>query len=502
MTRVLIIDDDESMRYALTRAVRRMGHDTATAENLGSGLAIAQRENIDAVFLDVHLPDGNGLSILSDLSHCPSAPEVIIITGEGDPDGAELAINNGAWDYIEKTDSIQKISLTLKRALDYRRERTGAAGCQPIRALRRDRIIGESTGLARSLDLVAQAAWGESNVLIIGETGTGKELFARAIHENSARADQPFVVVDCAALPENLVESILFGHRKGAFTGADQDQKGLIIQADGGTLFLDEVGELPLNMQKAFLRVLQERTVRPIGSREEVRSNFRLVAATNRKLEHMVSQGTFRSDLLFRLQSIRIDIPPLRERKEDIRPIATHYVNTQCDRAGVDRKGCYADFLDTLEANEWPGNVRELIHAIEHAVSVAASEPILFSKHLPQSLRAAIARSRMSTQQEPAIASFVNPPQVVDLPSAPQSRQTDQTLWSTKTLQPHQLATKDLPPLADFREAAIAEAEKTYLQALLVSTNGNIKEVIRRSGVSQSRLYALLKKHNISLQDL
>ncbi|MFV0348681.1 MAG: sigma-54-dependent transcriptional regulator, partial [Halodesulfovibrio sp.] len=267
MTRVLIIDDDESMRYALTRAVRRMGHDAVSAEDIGSGLALARRENIDAVFLDVHLPDGNGLSILSDLAQCPSAPEVIIITGEGDPDGAELAINNGAWDYIEKTDSIQKISLTLKRALDYRRERTGAAACQPVRALRRDRIVGDSVGLGRSLDMVAQAAWGESHVLIIGETGTGKELFARAIHENSARSEGPFVVVDCAALPENLVESILFGHRKGAFTGADQDQTGLGIQADGGTLFLDEVGELPLNMQKAFLRVLQERTVRPIGSK-------------------------------------------------------------------------------------------------------------------------------------------------------------------------------------------------------------------------------------------
>lgn len=484
MTRVLIIDDDESMRYALTRAVRRMGHDTATAEDLGSGLAIARRENLDAVFLDVHLPDGNGLTILSDLAACPSAPEVIIITGEGDPDGAELAINNGAWDYIEKTDSIQKISLTLKRALDYRRERMGAAACQPIRALRRERIIGESVELARSLDLVAQAAWGESNVLIIGETGTGKELFARAIHENSARANGSFVVVDCAALPQNLVESILFGHRKGAFTGADQDQTGLVLQADGGTLFLDEVGELPLSMQKSFLRVLQERTVRPIGSKEELRSNFRLVAATNRNLERMVSDGTFRSDLLFRLQSVRIDVPPLRERKSDIRAIATHYVNLLCDRAGMDRKGCYADFLDALEAGDWPGNVRELIHAVEHAVSVAATEPILFSKHLPQSLRASLARSRVSPQHEAPMTTVT-----AVIPPPPASG-------------PFQLANKDLPTLAEFREAAIADAEKSYLQSMLLHADGNIKEVIRRSGLSQSRLYALLKKHNISLQDM
>ncbi|UZP66341.1 sigma-54 dependent transcriptional regulator [Desulfovibrio mangrovi] len=483
MTRVLIIDDDESMRYALTRAVRRMGHDATTAEDLGSGLAMARRENIDAVFLDVHLPDGNGLSILADLAKCPSAPEVIIITGEGDPDGAELAINNGAWDYIEKTDSIQKISLTLKRALDYRRERTGTAVCQPVRALRRDRIVGDSPGLARSLDLVAQAAWGDSNVLIIGETGTGKELFARAIHENSSRAGGPFVVVDCAALPENLVESILFGHRKGAFTGADQDQVGLVIQADGGTLFLDEIGELPLNMQKAFLRVLQERTVRPIGSKAEVHSNFRLVAATNRNLEQMVSDGSFRSDLLFRLQTVRIDIPPLRERKGDIRALATHYAAIYCDRAGMDRKGLYSDFLDTLEANDWPGNVRELVHTIEHAVAAAASEPTLFSKHLPPSLRAAVARSRMTPPQEPLAVAPVK----AQASSQPQAMQ---------------LAGRDLPPLAEFREAAINEAERNYLQALMVSAEGNIKEIIRRSGVSQSRLYALLKKHNISSQDL
>jgi DNA-binding NtrC family response regulator len=269
----------------------------------------------DVIFLDVRLPDGIGLDAIQKIKANSSAPEVVIITGEGDPNGAELAIQYGAWDYIEKPPSVQSVILPLVRALQYRTEKKDAQ--KPL-MIKRDNIIGNSPQLLRSLKKLARAAQSQASVLIEGETGTGKELFAMAIHQSSSRSGKNFVVVDCAALPETLVESVLFGHAKGAFTGADQAKEGLVKQADQGTLFLDEIGELPLSLQKAFLRVLQEQRFRPIGGGSEVNSDFRLIAATNRDLDRMVQEKQFRQDLLFRIRSLVITLPPLRERPEDI----------------------------------------------------------------------------------------------------------------------------------------------------------------------------------------
>ncbi len=470
MARVLIIDDDEPMCYALSRAVKRMGNEAATAGTLAAGLKLAQTESFDTVFLDVRLPDGNGLSILTELTQTPSNPEVIIITGKGDPEGAELAITNGAWDYIEKTHSIQQISLTLKRALDFHKERKRDKCGGSIKVLRRENIIGESGALIRALDLVAQSSESDANVLITGETGTGKELFARAIHENSTRADKPFVVVDCAALPESIVESILFGHKRGAFTGAEKDQVGLVLQADGGTLFLDEVGEMPLSLQKAFLRVLQERTVRSLGSKEEKKSDFRLVSATNRDLDQMVKDNSFRGDLLYRIRSISIDLPPLRNRKGDIKLLANFFIKMICERSNIPQKGCSSDFFETMEAYEWPGNIRELIHTLEHALAASQRDPYLFAQHLPPAIRAMVARQKIST---PA----------VDDPF----EQIDDDSYDLDAL----------PQLQSYRDEIWAKAEERYLKDLIKLTCGSVKDAIHISGLSQSRLYALLKKHGI-----
>jgi two-component system NtrC family response regulator len=279
------------------------------------------------IFLDVRLPDGNGLENLTTFREQPSTPEVIIMTGVGDPDGAELAVKGGAWDYIQKPFSKQEIVLLLHRALDYREK---SAQKIPV-ILKREHIIGSSSRLQAHLDLLAQAANTDTNVLISGESGTGKELFARAIHQNSVRAGKKFVVVDCTALPENLVESVLFGHKKGAFTGADRTENGLFKYADGGTLFLDEVGELPLSIQKKFLRVLQEHRFRLVGSQQEISSDFRVVAATNRDLEQMVETGDFRQDLLYRLRAFTIELSPLRERFSDTRELTIHHISRICE---------------------------------------------------------------------------------------------------------------------------------------------------------------------------
>ena len=469
MASILIIDDDKDFCHGLSRLVRRMGHETDVCHSLASGAAAARMQAVDAVFLDVRLPDGNGLSLLPTFHQLPCPPQVIIITGAGDSDGAETAISSGVWDYIEKGISAKHITLALKRALEYRRE-CRQADTPPARvSLRRDGIAGDSPQIKACLDRVAQCATDDVNVLITGETGTGKELFARAIHDNSARARGPFMIVDCAALPETLVESILFGHAKGAFTGADTDRQGLVMQARQGTLFLDEVGELPLDLQRAFLRVLEERRVRPLGSAREVDCDFRLVAATNRNLEQMTARGAFRSDLFFRLQSFNIALPPLRERAPDIRAITTHHLQTLCERFKMEQKGVSTAFFETLSSYPWPGNVRELINALRQALLIARNAPTLYPVHLPAKIRVQVVQKALSRGHQ------LSSPLNVTGPNASQ-----------------------MHTLQQFREIACVHAEQLYLKDLMASCRGDVKDAVHISGLSQSRLYALLKKYGLT----
>lgn len=467
MAKILIIDDDENICYVLSRLARKMEHEVDCATTLNEGLGKINDNVVDVVFLDVKLPDGNGLDALPEIQASSGKPEVIISTGYGDADGAELAIKSGAWDYIEKSSSAKAIRLSLSRALQYRKEKKTAAGSEFVMALRRENIIGDSPQIRSCLDMVAQVALSDINVLLTGETGTGKELFAQAIHNNSARAKSSFVVVDCAALPDTLVESLLFGHVKGSFTGADKDREGLIRQADGGTLFLDEVGELPLSLQKAFLRVLQEHRFRPVGGKTEVKSDFRLVAATNRRLETMVTEGTFRKDLLYRISAFVLDLPALKERPSDIKALARFHIDRLCERMGIAAKGFSPDFFDILTDYTWPGNIRELVNTLDRCLAAARYEPTLFSKHLPPKIRIQVTRQSLS-----------DPHQQI------KENSVDKHI-------------KNLPSLQDFREALFTQAERQYLIDLMDLTAGDIKEAIRISGLSQSRLYAILKKHNI-----
>ena len=352
----------------LKRHVEYSGHKSEFVLTLQDGLKAVASKAFDVVFLDVLLPDGNGLDALPTIGNQKAAPEVIIITGEGEADGAELAIKTGAWDYIEKPLSLQNLTLSLSRALQYRQERGDRKGRV---ILQRDEIVGNSPRLNACLERIGQIAGVNSNVLILGETGTGKELFAKTIWKNSLRAEKRFVVVDCAALPGTLVESTLFGHIKGAFTGADRSRTGLIKDADGGTLFLDEIGELPVAVQASFLRVLQEHRFRPVGGDREIESDFRLISATNRSLEEMVIKGEFRQDLLFRLQSLTVELPPLRSCRQDIKDLAIYYMVKLCERDGMETKGFSPDFFEVLIDYDWPGNTRELINALENSLANA-----------------------------------------------------------------------------------------------------------------------------------
>ena len=468
MAKILIIDDDKTICTSLQIAINRMGHESKYVHSLYEGQLTASIETFDVIFLDVNLPDGSGLSLLPKIKINPSPPEVIIMTGEGDPDGAELAIKNGAWDYIEKPLSVESMTLPLIRALQYREEKK-VAGSSIV--LKREGIIGESAKIRHCLDQVAQAAMSDVSVLITGETGTGKELFASAIHDNSNRRENNFVIVDCAALPETLVESTLFGHVKGAFTGADRDREGLIKQADRGTLFLDEIGELPMSVQKTFLRVLQEKSFRPVGGKEEIKSDFRLVAATNRNLEQMIGEHKFRQDLLFRIQSLSISLPPLRERFQDIKELAMNVISRACERERIGTKGFSPEFIKTLEAYNWPGNVRELVNILEGAISKARYEPTLFPKHLSDKIRINLVRSTIS-----------------DHP--------DKTGGRGNYAQT--AASQFLPTIKEFRETIIYENEKIYIKELLSVTKGNIKDACRIAGLGRARLYGLMKTYGIS----
>ena len=466
MAGVLIIDDDPLLNQTLSRVIAQAGHEVSSALTLSEGVRLAHSGSFDVVFLDVRLPDGNGLDALPVIRQSGSTPEVIIMTGFSESDGAKLAIENGAWDYIRKPVSTEGFTLPLKRALEFREEKRKVRRV-PVH-LKREGIVGDSPKMKEVLDRLAQAAASSANILIVGETGTGKELLARAIHENSARARGRFVVVDCAALPSTLVESILFGYERGAYTGAEKTGTGLIEQADGGTLFLDEVGEMPLEVQKSFLRVIQERRFRPVGGRQERFSDFRLVSATNRDLGAMVKKNTFREDLLFRLGAFTIEAPPLQERLEDIRLLTIHFLNEFCEMYNIQMKGIAPDFFETLRLLDWPGNVRELKSVLEETVALCVDEPTLYPVHLP-------ARIRFRAIE-------------ADMASADLLRRSWQsTIWLLHITQ------EDFPTLKDFRD----KLDRHYLERLDQVTKGNRKEACRLSGLSKSRLFQLLGRYNL-----
>lgn len=466
MYKILVIDDDPVCSMLYSERVDRMGYEPVLAENRKDGLESAISNKPDLVLLDVNLPDGSGLEIINDIKKCESSPEVIILTSESDEDGAEIAIKNGAWAYLDKTASSEQFKLNIERALQYREE---CRKTEQIISVDSCGLIGSSPSFQKCLDFMALSSQSNANILIHGETGTGKEQFAAAIHNNSKRKDKRFVIIDCAALPDNLVESVLFGHEKGAFTGADSKREGLIKQADGGTLFLDEIGEMPLNIQKSFLRALQERRFRPVGSGNEVHSNFRLISATNRDLQAMVEEGSFRRDLLFRINSLSVKLPPLRERKEDIRSITRHYAALFCNQLDIIEKGFDNGYFEILERYDWPGNIRELVNAIESSIAQAGNTPTLFEIHLPYELR--VAQTKNSLPQ-----------------SAKMTK--DAPLLNLK---------EDLPSLKEFCNIQKEHNEKLYMNRVKMLSNGDIEKACKIADISRSRLYHILKQYNMSI---
>jgi two-component system response regulator AtoC len=381
LKKILVVDDEGSMRHMLQLVLEREGYQVSETAEGEAALVLLQEEHFDVVLCDIRMPGMDGLAFLQEAARCKSVPTIIMMSAFGNIDTAIECMKRGAYDYISKPFKPDEVVLTLKKAEErFRlrqenlrlREELARSGVSPATG----GIVYRSAAMAQLMTLIGRVADSVSSVLITGETGTGKELVARALHEEGGRKGGPFVAVNCSAISSSLMESELFGHVKGAFTGADREKKGLFAAADGGTLFLDEIGELPLELQPKLLRVLQEGEILRVGETRPRKVDVRVLAATGRDLREEVAMGRFRDDLFYRLAVVELQIPPLRERPEDIPLLAEHFVRRVAAREGRSLPELQADALEVLQAYPWPGNVRELENFMEKTMIFCRGETI------------------------------------------------------------------------------------------------------------------------------
>ncbi len=375
MSRLLIVDDEKSICQLLEITFRKEGHVVETVTSGQLAKKKVESQVYDVIIADIRMPDLTGIELLDHARAAHSPAAFILITAVPTMPSAIQALNLGAYRYVIKTDKlVEELKLVVGRALEdlALREENARLRRELLRVFTQKNIVGRGQKISAILEMVRTVAPTNSTVLITGESGTGKELIARAIHEASQRREKAFVSINCGAFPDTLLESELFGYFKGAFTGADTSRKGIIESANGGTLFLDEIGETSPGMQVKLLRVLQERTVRPLGGTQDVPVDVRLIASTNRDLKSMVAASQFREDFYYRISVIPIHIPPLRERPEDIEPLARHFLKKFALEMGKPVKDFEPDALSALLQHPWPGNVRELENAVEHAIAVSS----------------------------------------------------------------------------------------------------------------------------------
>jgi two-component system NtrC family response regulator len=425
--RILFADDETSIQELMRIELPRLGHEATVCPDGRTALAALDRTSYDCVIVDLDMPGVGGLEVIARVRETSADTETVIITGKSSLESAVTAVRQGVFDYLTKPCKLAEIQAVLERVRKKREltSRLRALERRVRRAEGTSQLVGASSGLERVRRLVARVAASDANVLIRGETGTGKELVARAIHEGSPRAAGPLVAVNCGALPEHLVESELFGHRKGAFTGADEHRAGLFEVADGGTLFLDEIGELPKQLQSRLLRALESGEIRRVGDNQPITVDVRVVCATHRSLEEMVATAEFREDLLFRINTFEIAIPPLRERIEDLPELVRHFVHKARPQTPPDAVVVMPEVLETLAHHRWPGNIRELANVIEHALVLCDDLP-LSVEHLPARLGAALphataaAKTAAGTVAE-ATGGLVAPPVAATPPRKPDS---------------------------------------------------------------------------------
>jgi two-component system, NtrC family, response regulator HydG len=456
--RILILDDEPDVAGSWVRILESAGYRCLATSQPEEALRLLESERADLLLTDLRMPGIDGMEMLRRAHQIDPQMPVVMLTGYASLESAVAAVKAGAFDYLSKSFSNDQLRLTVERALTKRRlELENVHLREQLRGVFGfENIVGRSVALQQVLELVRKVARSDASILIMGESGTGKELIARAIHANSPRAAQPFVPVDCASLPENLLESELFGHEKGAFTGAVATKQGLMEAAERGTLFLDELGELPLGLQAKLLRALQERQIRHVGGTRQISIDVRIVSAANRDLRALVAAGKFREDLYYRVNVIDIALPPLRERSGDIELLATCFVRRYGGSGEAMVKGFEPEAVIALETYSWPGNVRELQNVVERACALAEGEMITLAE-LPAHLR---------TSARPADGS---------LAAAPAGKLT----------------------LKEAKERWIAQLEAAYVGELLKQEGGNVSEVARKAGVDRKTIHRLLNKHGL-----
>lgn len=386
--RILIVEDEETLRTSLKRVLSKENYDVDSSGSAESALKMLEGSLYDMVITDIILPGIDGIELLRKIRERSQDQVVIIITAYGSLETAVEALRAGAYDYVVKPIIHEEIKQTVKNALKQRAlqiENT-LLKKQIERQYDFGRIIGESSAMQKILAEVKKIADARSNVLLLGETGTGKELIARALHFNSNRADKPFIPINCSAIPENLLESELFGHARGAFTGAVTSKKGLFEEANYGSVFLDEIGDLSMALQSKLLRALEEHEIRPVGGTQSVKVDLRFIAATNKNIESAVKEGRFREDLFYRINVIAIKLPPLRERKEDIKLLIRHFIRKYSKELGKTVNDIDETALKYLTSYHWPGNIRELQNIIERAILISENS-IIRAEHLPENIK-------------------------------------------------------------------------------------------------------------------
>ena len=380
---VLFTDDEEYLRELMELEIPRMGHAITVCPDGANAVHMLEQNNFDCLLVDLDMPGMNGMEVITRAKELSPELDCIILTGKSSIESAIAALRHGVFDYITKPCKLIELKSILQRVADKRQLRRNyqAVKRQLDQVQGTSQLIGETPVMAQLKSLISRVAPTDSTVLIRGETGSGKELVARSIHQESTRTEMPFVAVNCGALPENLIESELFGHCKGAFTGADQQRTGLFEVANGGTLFLDEIGELPKTMQANLLRVLESGEIRRVGDNQTFNVNVRVVCATHRNIEHMVAEGDFREDLMFRINAFELEIPPLRDRIGDLGQLIDHLVSRKLGVATLS-DSINSEALTALSQHDWPGNVRELANVIEHAL-ILCDEQMIELSHLP-----------------------------------------------------------------------------------------------------------------------
>jgi two-component system response regulator HydG len=449
--RVLVVDDDKSMIELLAERLRKRQFEVVTAQGAAEGRVAFDSAEPDVVVTDLNMPGQSGIQFCEWVVTNRSDTPVIVITAFGSLDTAIAAIRAGAYDFITKPFEIDVLAIALERALRHRDLRHEVKRLRSLLDATRgmSELLGDSPVMLELKELMARVAESQASVLVTGESGTGKEVVARILHQRGPRAEHPFLALNCAAMPEHLIESELFGHVRGAFTDAKTDKAGLFVQANRGSLFLDEIGDMPLGLQPKLLRVLEERKVRPVGGSKELPIDLRLIAATHRDLEDAIVQGQFREDLYFRLNVIQIALPPLRARGNDVLLIAQSFIDSFAKQAGKAVVGLTPEAAERLLSYAWPGNVRELRNAMERAVALTRHENITVDD-LPERIRAYKVSHVLVASQDPE--ELVN----------------------------------------------LAEVEKRYIARVLGAVGGNKSSAAKILGIDRTTLYKKLQQYKIS----